>query len=60
MAMQVTITIESSSVLMLSTRTSGHVWCQGCRTEVEVLQLGPRNQMEDSARAVLQELIRLQ
>lgn len=57
MAKQVTITIETNSVVVLHARTSGRAWCQRCGTEGEVLKLGARNQAVNPGWAVLRRLI---
>jgi len=57
MAKQVTIMIESTSIVVLHARTSGRLWCEGCGREGEVLKLEPRNQAENPAWSVLQKLI---
>jgi alkylation response protein AidB-like acyl-CoA dehydrogenase len=57
MAKQVTITIETNSVVVLRARASGRVWCNRCGTEGKVLTLGLRTQAENRGWAVLRELI---
>jgi len=57
MAKQVTITIETNSVVVLRTRTSGRAWCERCGTEGEVVKLGPHNQQGNPGWSVLRQLI---
>ena len=56
MAKQVTITMETNSVVVLRAHTSGPVWCRSCGTEGEAL-LGPRSLAGNAGWAVLQQLI---
>ena len=57
MAKQVTITIETSSLLVIHARSSGRMWCPSCGTQGELIKLAPRNQERDAGWEALQQLI---
>ena len=56
MAKQVTITIETNSLVVLNARSSGRMWCPRCGTEGEVLRLNPRNSESEAGWEILQRL----
>ena len=57
MAKQVTITIETNSLVVLHARGSGRTWCPGCGTAGEVLRLSPRNSQSEAGWETLQRLV---
>jgi hypothetical protein len=57
MAKQVTIAIETSSLIVLNARSSGRMWCPRCGAEGEVLKLGPRKSQSDAGWETLEQLI---
>lgn len=57
MAKQVTIKIETNSLVVVNARGSGLMWCPRCGTESELMKLGPHKAHGDAGWEALQQLI---
>lgn len=57
MAKQVTITIETNSLVVLRARSSGPTWCPGCGAKSELLKLAKRDPQGAGTWEALQLLI---
>src|SRR5215831_12211319 len=57
MAKQVTITIETNSLVVMNARDLGRMWCPRCGTDREVLRLGPYLPGDDGVSETLRQLI---
>jgi len=57
MAKQVTITIETNSLVVMHARGLGRMWCPRCGTEREVIRLGPCPPGIDAVWGTLRQLI---